>query len=240
MAGEGAVWTEAVKTHRVAWQFVQAASVLNQKKKKRSPPGVFVGPPPNRQQRYLFRLLFLLQCFLGSQTPESSSLPLSKQNRFRMRWLVLSKCHCIPPLMLQGRDNNPIIHHMKLEECVSCTRPSCKRHAAPWTHSGLCALFLGNPSSAPLHNVTRLPAPNVNQTFHSRSQWRLAWQVGTLGDTQWILFCGFRLHKHHYHLADLELPRCSAPTPILSETLNGDAHSLPGTRAIESTKRNFS
>lgn len=64
-------------------------------------------------------------------------------------------------------------------------------------------------------------------------------QVGTWEDTEGILFCGFRLHKHHYHLPDLELLRCSAATPILSETLNGDARGLAGTWAIESTKRIF-
>lgn len=65
-------------------------------------------------------------------------------------------------------------------------------------------------------------------------------QVGTWGDTEGILFCGFRLHKHHYHLPDLELLGCSAATPILSGALNGDACGLPGTRAIESTKKEFS
>lgn len=87
------------------------------------------------------------------------------------------------------------------------------------------------------HNVMRLLAEIAKQTFRSQSQWRLAWQVGTQGDTEGILFCGFRLHKHHYHLPDLELLRCSAATPILSGTLNGDARGLPGNRV---NKKDFS
>lgn len=43
-----------------------------------------------------------------------------------------------------------------------------------------------------------------------------ACQVGAARDTEGILFGGFRLHKHHYHLADLESLLCSAATPILS------------------------
>lgn len=89
------------------------------------------------------------------------------------------------------------------------------------------------------HNVTWLQAEIAKRTFHTLSQRKLAWQVGTWGDTEGILFCGFRLHKHHYHLPDLELLCCSAATPILSGTLNGDARSLSGTRAIESTKKGF-
>lgn len=99
--------------------------------------------------------------------------------------------------------------------------------------------FLRPPSHAPLHNVTGLLVEIANQTFHTWSQWSLARQVGTCGRYRGNLICGFRLHKHHYHLSDLELLRCSAATPILSGALNGDVCRLPGTWAIESTKRNL-
>lgn len=61
----------------------------------------------------------------------------------------------------------------------------------------------------------------ANQTLCTRSQWRLARQVGAWRDAERTLFCGIRLHKHHYHLTDLESLLCSAATPILSGTSSG-------------------
>lgn len=96
-----------------------------------------------------------------------------------------------------------------------------------------------HPPPASLNSAMCLWAETTNQTFRILCQWKPAVQVGTWGDTEGILFCGFRLHKHHHYLPDLGLLCCSAATPILPGTLNGDAHGLRGARAIESTKRNF-
>lgn len=115
------------------------------------------------------------------------------------------------------------------------------RHYKP-SDSSVYVGFLSGSFSGLHRTMWRSPPLQIaDQTFYAGPQWRLALQVGTWGDTEGILFCGFRLHKHHYHLPDLELGQgCSAATPILSGALNGDACGLPGTRAIESTKKEFS
>lgn len=48
----------------------------------------------------------------------------------------------------------------------------------------------------------------------SGSRWTPDWQVGSGAGTGGILFCGFRLHKHHYR----------PPTLALGETFSGDHH----------------
>lgn len=108
---------------------------------------------------------------------------------------------------------------------------------AAWVRGFYVRLLL-LPSSAFPHNVMHLPAEIVKQTF-TIWQEKHARQVGTWGDKEGILFCGFRLHKHHYHLPDLGRLCCSEPTPILSGTLNCDAGGLSSKWAIESTKRTF-
>lgn len=198
--------------------------------------------PPAGNKDICSTFYFCCNVFLGHRHWRFLHFPKQKKTeQVQNEVISVVKMSLHPMLMLEGWDDNPIIHHVKLYDSVSCTcLPANGTYiVGSWILRFMCT-FLSNPSSTPSHNVTRLRAANVNQTFHSWSQWRLAWQVGTLGDTEWILLCRFRLHKHHYHLTDLELLRCSAATPILSETLNGDAHGLLGTRAIESTKRNFS
>lgn len=73
--------------------------------------------------------------------------------------------------------------------------------------AGLCALARAAQCVAAPRDGT------VNQTSRARSQWRLARQAGTCGDTEGSLFCGFRLHKHHYHFADLELASLFSGNP---------------------------
>lgn len=111
--------------------------------------------------------------------------------------------------------------------------------------SGLFQTFWGNCrfiytflllrlSLLPRHNA---PGPKIaNRTFHTAAQWRLPGQVGAWSDTEGILFVGFRLHGHHYHLSHSESWRRSAATPILN---GGCAPVSSGAPAIESTKRTF-
>ena len=111
---------------------------------------------------------------------------------------------------------------------------------SPGTPRILCTVpLLFSPLSL---DVTRLPAEIAEQTLDFSSQCLLARQVGTWGGegTEEILFCGFRLHKHHYHLRDLELPCRSAATPILSGNLEWWCAQSPRAHGeIESTKRIF-
>lgn len=101
------------------------------------------------------------------------------------------------------------------------------RHCKP-SDSSVYVGFLWGPFSGTQCDGGPPPLQIVDQAFYTGPQWRLALQVGTWGDTEGILFCGFRLHKHHYHLPDLELLGCSAATPILSGALNGGCVRSPG------------
>lgn len=71
--------------------------------------------------------------------------------------------------MLEGWDNNPIIHCMNPGECVFCTCLPADGTGTKDEAPGFFRFirtFLSNPSPAPPHNVTRLLAKRVSQTFH--------------------------------------------------------------------------
>lgn len=77
----------------------------------------------------------------------------------------------------------------------------------------------------------------ANRTFRTLAQWRLPGQVRPWSHSEGILFVGFGLHKHHYHL--------SRPGPALR--LGGDPNSVwkpewrmrSGPFRCEATERTF-
>lgn len=128
--------------------------------------------------------------------------------------------------MSEGWDNNLRIHCRN----VSLV-PACKWHIQYKSlrffggEEGLCALSLASFLCPATQSDTASSSNCKADLSHSVTMEFQSWW-----DTGGILFCGFRLHKHHYHLPDLELLSRSAATPILSGTSNGDARGLSGSR----------